>query len=335
MFTKTYCSTKNLGKPVKKTKKNEGNMKDMGPRAHSLIRIELTFEECNGTLVAYCGDYKYTLSSDTHHEVKAGQTWKCYVATVDRTMIPTAFPTEFVSEAAEPEEATATEEIVTDISDMPENLVEDADIGAPKVPEIVAEDPISEIEQTTAVPEEIVTGKTKQTIRNLTAENEKLTKENEKLKEDLIRYERTNKELSTQVNNLNSKNSTLNIMSNESKMQSQDEKIESLELEVRLLREKLQSLDIDDLAVVARHPVVPKATLTGPSTICCTVLKDGPHTILVSPRLKSIRIIPDANGKVKCTDKTIRINCISGFSNYSSVRPLNITIEDDVVNIRL
>ncbi len=335
MLNKTYYSTKKFCKQVRKSFKNEGNMKNMGPRANSMMSMELTFEECNGTLVAYCGEYKYTLTNGAHHEVKAGQTWKCFATMDDLTGIPTAFPTKLVSEAAEPDDATAMEEIVTDIPDTPENIEEGIGIDAPEVPEIFAEDPTSEIEETTAVPEENVTGNTKQTIRNLTAENEKLTKENEKLKEELIRYQKTNKELSTQVNSLNSKNSTLNVMSNESKIQSQEEKIESLELEVRLLREELQSRDIDDLAVVARHPVVPKATLTGPSTICCTVLKDGPHTILVSPRLKSIRIIPDPNGKVKCTDRTIRISCISGFSNYSSVRPLDIKMEDDVVNIRL
>ncbi len=296
----------------KRKKPSDEGMKDMGPRRELKSTIDLAFTEEDGTVSAVFEGIRVLLFPDSLEKVSPGETWKCMVQVNAITHRMEAFPITLVSEAPPVEEQPST------------NIVEDA------VEEPAAEDP----PVVDTIPESKDSGQT-MVIRRLKTENERLKAENESLRQDLRKATDTNSSLSAQVNALNRKSGSMSTLTIESEVMSLKDTIESQELEITRLREKLKSLGIDDLAVTPHLPKVPKATLTGTSSISCTVLQDGRYTVLVNPRKCKVRVIPDEDGRVACTGGMLHIGGISMFSKFEKPRPLAIESLAEGIEITL
>ncbi len=301
---------------VKKKKPTDEGIKDLGPKRDTKSMIDLAFTENTGVLSAVLEGMPVVLSPDALQQVSSGETWKCMVQANVVTHRLEAFPCIFVSEAPPVTETEPSANFV------------DTDIPLPEQPEPDAPETVD------AAPDSKDSGQT-MTIRQLKADVDRLENENESLRRDLRKAVDTNSSLSVQVNALNRKSDTMSTLSVESEVMSLKDTIESQDLEISRLREKLKSLGIDDLAVTPRLPKVPKATLTGTSSISCTVLQDGRYTVLVNPRKCKVRVIPNRDGRVACTGGMLHIGGISMFSKFEKPRPLAIKTLTEGIEITL
>ncbi len=304
------------GKVRKRKKPSDEGMKDLGPKRDTKSMIDLTFTEDLGIVSAVLEGMPVVLSPDALQQVSSGETWKCMVQANVVTHRLEAFPCILVSEAPPVAETE------------PSTIFVDAEIPLHEQPEQEAPAAIDES------PEPKGSGQT-MIIRQLKADKDRLESENESLRRDLRKATDTNSSLSAQVNALNRKSDTMSSLSVESEVMSLKDTIESQDLEISRLREKLKSLGIDDLAVTPRLPKVPKATLTGTSSISCTVLQDGRYTVLVNPRKCKVRVIPDRDGRVACTGGMLHIGGISMFSKFEKPRPLAIKSLTEGIEITL
>lgn len=304
------------GKVRKRKKPSDEGVKDLGPKRDIKSMIELTFTEYLGVLSSVLEGMPVLLSPDAHQQVSSGETWKCMVQANVVTHRLEAFPCVFVSEAPPVAETEPSTNFVDTAITLPEQPEQDAPAAVDEVPESKS------------------SGQT-MTIRQLKADVDRLENENEGLRRDLRKAAETNSSLSVQVNALNRKSDTMSSLSVESEMMSLKDTIESQDLEISRLREKLKSLGIDDLAVTPRLPKVPKATLTGTSSISCTVLQDGRYTVLVNPRKCKVRVIPDRDGRVACTGGMLHIGGIPMFSKFEKPRPLAIKTLTEGIEITL
>ena len=304
------------GKVKKRKKPSDEGMRDLGPKRDTKSMIDLTFTEDLGVLSAVLEGMPVMLSPDALQQVSSGETWKCMVQANMVTHRLEAFPCVLVSEAPPVAEDEPPADLVDEIVPGPEQPGPDAPAAVDGAPEAKC------------------SGQT-MIIRQLKADKDRLESENESLRRDLRKATDTNSSLSAQVNALNRKSDTMSSLSVESEVMSLKDTIESQDLEISRLREKLKSMGIDDLAVTPRLPKVPKATLTGTSSISCTVLQDGRYTVLVNPRKCKVRVIPDKDGRVACTGGMLHIGGISMFSKFEKPRPLTIMSLADGIEITL
>ncbi len=296
---------------VKKRKKpSDEGIRDLGPKRDLGSMIDLAFAEKGGVLSAVLEGMPVLLSPESLKEVSSGETWKCMVQANVMTHRLEAFPCAFVSSApAAVEKAPAGPAERPKREPMPE---------MPAAPAVTAPD-----------------SRQTMTIRQLKSDNERLEKENSGLREELRKMSGTNSVLCAQVNALNRKSEPMASLTAESEIMSLRDTVESQDLEISRLRKKLKSLGIDDLSVTPRLPKVPRATLTRPSTIRCTVLPDGRYTALVNPRKCMLRIIPDSDGRVACAGGTVHLGGLSMFSKFEKPRPLEMRELGDGIQLTI
>lgn len=303
-----------------KSKKRDGNVGDAGPRVPENGNVDLEIRKDDRGLYVRVGGQRVSQSPYSGQESAPGEVWTCMI---DRS---SPMGPSFIA--------------VRKVSD------------APEVPEPVPEDPVPDVTETATsvgdVPREAdpeVVGSLRREISELKELNNALRSRASKvdgLNEVIEGRDRTIAEqrralasLKKQVEVLGSRDASGTITNLESLIGKLNDTIESKDLEIERLRAKLKSLGIDDLQVVPRMPKVPKAVLTGPGSIHCTILEDGRYTVLVNPRAKRIRITPDRSGRVSCWNGAMDIGCIASFSRFDTVRNLSIEEGDGSVEIQL
>ena len=330
MSRKTLKMTRgNPGIPKKKRGiKDKENVKKPTPRDSVSDQLEMTFESDASGLYAMMGYKRMPLSPYSHHPVSDGETWKCMID--HQSFIgDTLMPVELVSSAPVKVDSEYMADDGSDIFSEFEQVSEPID--EPVVETVHADDStIRDLEEEVRKLKEI-----NKTLMSKISRIEELEKICESQESELKDLRRTRDSLSAQVNSLNKKGSVQTALSNESLVANYEDTIESKDYEIFLLREKLKSMNIDDLAVVSRMPKVPKVFLTGEDVVHCTFLEDGRYSVYISPRLKKVRVVPDEKGKIWCKDNTLHLRCIAGFSEFEKPRPLIFRNMEDAVEIDL
>ena len=326
MSRKTVEMTRgNPGIPKKKRGiKDKENVKKPTPRDAASDFVEMTFESDVNGLFAMMGYKRMPLSPYSHNSVSEGETWRCMIDHHSFTG-DTLMPVELISSAPVKADCEYMANDGSDIFSEPEPAIEPV-IDPVRVDDSMIRDLEEEVRKLK---------ETNRILMSKAARVDELERKCESQEDELKVLRRTKDSLSIQVNSLNKKGSVQTALSNESLVTNYEDTIESKDYEIFLLREKLKSMGVDDLAVVSRMPKVPKVFLTGDDAVHCTFLEDGRYSVYISPRLKKIRVVPDEKGRIWCKDNTLHLRCIAGFSEFEKPRPLIFRNLEDAVEIDL
>ncbi len=151
----------------------------------------------------------------------------------------------------------------------------------------------------------------------------------EGLKEQIRQKDECNKSLKQQIQVLERKQSTTSVTNLEVERDMYKKQVEEMQAKIAQLNGIIEAYSAANKAE--------KVTtyLLGDTSIRCSLLEEDNYRVYFSPGKRTLRFIPDSEGRVPCDKKVVSIPSIAKYTGFSKIRALEAVCEDGEVRISL